>query len=145
MKKTLNYTGRKDLNQDHIELTREIENNGIVFKILELSNIIKSHNFEKDDNVFIFAQDRLCVETINVGTIGDLLKSDKSQLYSINDNSILTSNDLSLDIHIISQNGEIKSRTDKIRLGKGNKPQSSGTSGSNIPFDIDTKDIGKKI
>ena len=144
MKQTLNYTNRHDLHKSYMQDIRRTDE-GILFKILDLDEHVKNYDFSTDDTVILFAQDKLCVETIHIGTIGDVLQFQQSKSYPINDKAILNSNDLSIDVHIVDPDGKIKSRTDKIYLGRGNKPNTDESTEGNIPFDIHTREMGKRI
>ncbi len=139
MKQTLNYTDRHDLFHKNINIERK--DTGILFGIPCLEDFVEQYDFSKNDHILLFAQDKLCTEIIEIGTIQDVLQLPQSKTYPVQDTTILRSHDLSIDVHIVGTDRKIKSRTDKIYLGKGNKPRSK----NNIPFDIDTKDIDNKI
>ena len=143
MRATLNYTNRRDLHKQHINLERirDGKKTGIRFGIKYIDEHAENDNFDKNDKVILFAQDKLCVETIHIGTVNDLIIASQYKIYDVQDKTILHSSDLVIDVHIVSPDGKIKSRTDKIFLGEKNKPGA----GTDIPFEIQTKDIGKKV
>lgn len=140
MKRTLNYSGRHDLDKQDINITRKPEDGGIQFGIMDDSDTLSP--YDDADMVILYAQDALLVERINIGTVADLKALYQDKIYPIKDRTILHSQNLSLDVHIVSPDGKIQSRTDKISLGKGTKPSHQGT---DTPFNIQTKDIGDNI
>lgn len=112
MQRTFNFTDRKNLNKQDIDI--KITSTGFNFTIDRLDE------FKQNAKLHFIARDSLCFEHINAGYIKDLIDEDHTGYGTcvIKDISILNAHNLTIDVHIVDDsNKNICSRTDNIYKG----------------------------